>query len=52
MEGALDAVAEHVKHARTGQFPAEPAKSCKCPPFCHALDICRVAGGPRLIKRR
>ena len=23
-----------------------PAASCGCPPFCHALEICRVPGGP------
>lgn len=47
MDAALDAVATHVLRARAGEFPAEPAPSCGCPPFCHAWDICRVAGGPR-----
>lgn len=46
MERALDAVSEHVIAVRGGQFPARPAPSCHCPPFCHAWDICRVAGGP------
>lgn len=47
MSAALDAVAAHVLSARGGEFPAAPAPSCGCPPFCHAWDICRVAGGPR-----
>lgn len=47
MNAALDAVAAHVLRARGGEFPAAPAPSCGCPPFCHAWDICRVAGGPR-----
>ncbi len=45
-QAALEAVATHVKGARAGTFPATPAPSCGCPPFCHALDICRIAGGP------
>jgi hypothetical protein len=48
MESALDATAEHVRHARDGEFPAAPAPSCGCPSYCHAIAICRVAGGPRL----
>lgn len=51
MERALDAVAEHVRRARGGEFPASPAPSCNCPPFCHALEICRIAGGPRVVRR-
>jgi hypothetical protein len=47
MESALDAVVAHVRAARDGAFPAAPASSCGCPPFCHAWDICRVKGGPR-----
>ncbi|MEJ2215355.1 MAG: PD-(D/E)XK nuclease family protein [Gemmatimonadota bacterium] len=47
MTRALDSVGRHVRTARGGQFPARPAPSCMCPPFCHAWDICRVAGGPR-----
>ncbi len=47
MEQALAAVAGHVQRVRGGEFPARPAPSCRCPPFCHAWDICRVAGGPR-----
>ena len=34
MERALDAVARHVTRARSGEFPAAPAPSCGCPPFC------------------
>lgn len=48
LERALDAVATHVLRARRGEFPAEPAPSCGCPSFCHALEICRIAGGPRM----
>ncbi|HEU5050353.1 MAG TPA: PD-(D/E)XK nuclease family protein [Gemmatimonadales bacterium] len=51
MERALDAVTEHVKRARGGSFPAEPARSCGCPSFCASLEICRVAGGPRTRER-
>ncbi|MBI4408649.1 MAG: PD-(D/E)XK nuclease family protein, partial [Gemmatimonadetes bacterium] len=47
MERALEAVGEHVLAMRAGVFPARPAPSCGCPPFCHAWDICRVKGGPR-----
>lgn len=45
-QAALAAVGRHVANARAGQFPARPAPSCGCPSFCHAIDICRVAGGP------
>jgi hypothetical protein len=51
MERALDRVAAHVLRARRGEFPAAPAPSCGCPPFCHALEICRVPGGPQLKGR-
>ena len=47
MDAALDRVAEHVLRARRGEFPAAPPDSCGCPSFCHAIEICRVAGGPR-----
>ena len=47
MERALDAVARHVTRARSGEFPAAPAPSCGCPPFCASLEICRLPGGPR-----
>jgi hypothetical protein len=47
LETALDAVAAHVRTARSGEFPVRPAESCGCPPFCHALEICRVPGGPK-----
>jgi len=47
LEAALDAVASHVRTARSGEFPVLPAKSCGCPPFCHAIEICRVPGGPK-----
>jgi len=46
MEQALSAVVQHVLRIRAGEFPARPAPSCNCPPFCHAWDICRVKGGP------
>jgi len=46
MEGALDAAVRHVRRVRAGELPAAPAPSCGCPGFCHAWDICRVAGGP------
>jgi hypothetical protein len=47
LDRALDAVTRHVRAARDGRFPAAPAPSCGCPPFCHAWDVCRVRGGPR-----
>lgn len=46
MEAALDAAAHHVMGVRAGRFPARPAPSCGCPPFCHGWDVCRVGGGP------
>ena len=52
MERALDAVAKHVLRTRSGEFPAAPAPSCMCPPFCHGWDICRVVGGPVKKKER
>lgn len=48
LDTALDAVAEHVLRIRAGEFPAAPVESCGCPSFCHALEICRVKGGPRV----
>jgi hypothetical protein len=47
MREALEAAGRHVVRARNGEFPASPAPSCGCPPYCHAWDICRVRGGPR-----
>lgn len=47
MEAALDAVAAHVTAVRQGYFPARPAESSSCPPWCHGWEICRVPGGPR-----
>ena len=46
LEASLAAAIGHVRTVRSGAFPAAPAPSCHCPPFCHAWDICRVAGGP------
>ena len=46
-QGALDHAIAHVKRARGGTFPADPPKTCTCPPWCHGRDICRVPGGPR-----
>jgi hypothetical protein len=46
LDTALDAAVTHVGNARAGIFPVRPAPSCKCPKFCHALEICRVRGGP------
>jgi RecB family exonuclease len=47
LEAALDAVADHIRSARSGEFPVRPADSCGCPSFCHAIEICRVPGGPK-----
>jgi hypothetical protein len=47
LELALQTAGHHVRSAREGRFPASPAPSCNCPPWCHAWDICRVPGGPR-----
>jgi hypothetical protein len=47
MEQALDDAAAHVRRVRDGVFPAAPPPSCHCPNYCHAREICRVAGGPR-----
>ncbi|MGH7625538.1 MAG: PD-(D/E)XK nuclease family protein [Gemmatimonadaceae bacterium] len=49
LDAALDAAALHVRGARDGCFPAAPAGSCGCPPFCHAWDICRVKDGPKQL---
>jgi ATP-dependent helicase/nuclease subunit B len=47
MDQALDAAATHVSEVRAGRYPARYVESCKCPPWCHAWDICRVKGGPQ-----
>jgi RecB family exonuclease len=47
MEQALDDAAAHVSRVRAGIFPAAPPPSCHCPNYCHAREICRIAGGPR-----
>jgi RecB family exonuclease len=52
METALDRIAGHVLRVRHGEFPAAPAESCGCPDFCHAIEICRVAGGPKTKHRK
>ncbi|HSM35976.1 MAG TPA: PD-(D/E)XK nuclease family protein [Longimicrobiales bacterium] len=44
--GALQAAEACARQVREGRFPARPAPSCGCPPFCHGWDICRVPGGP------
>jgi RecB family exonuclease len=49
MEQALDAVAEHVRNARDGQYPPRYVETCKCSDFCPGWDICRVPGGPQSI---
>ena len=51
VERALDRVVEVVEGIRAGEFPAQPAPSCGCPPWCHGWDICRVPGGPRSARR-
>ena len=48
LDAALDDVVGHVRAIRSGSFPAAPAPSQGCPPYCAALEICRVAGGPQL----
>jgi ATP-dependent helicase/nuclease subunit B len=52
LEAALDHVIDHVIDARGGSFPARPASTCGCPPFCAGIDICRVAGGPVDLMKR
>jgi PD-(D/E)XK nuclease superfamily len=47
MNRALEAAGRYVERARAGEYPAHPAPSCTCPPFCHGWDICRVSGGPQ-----
>jgi hypothetical protein len=42
------AIPAAIRRARGGAFPAEPAPSNGCPPFCPALDTCRIRGGPKL----
>ncbi len=51
LEKALDTAVDTALKVRDGMFPADPAPSCGCPPFCHARDICRVAGGPREVQK-
>lgn len=46
-DSALAAAGGCAASVREGRFPARPAPSCGCPPYCHGWDICRVPGGPR-----
>jgi len=50
MAESLDAAVRVVQQVRDGRFPADPPPSCGCPDYCHARDVCRVAGGPRKAK--
>jgi ATP-dependent helicase/nuclease subunit B len=50
MQMALNRAVAHVRQIRDGDFPAEPPDSCKCPPWCHGRDICRIPGGPRELR--
>lgn len=43
---AIDAAGRRVQQIRGGEFPADPAPSCGCSPYCPARDICRIPGGP------
>ena len=43
---ALDHAGRRVRQARDGEFPADPAQSSGCSPYCVARDICRIPGGP------
>lgn len=47
LDGALKDAGELIAEIRRGELPASPAPSSGCPPFCPALDICRIPGGPR-----
>jgi len=52
MDRALGAVVRHVRSIREGRFPVQPPESCECSPYCHALDVCRIAGGPTFKNKR
>lgn len=47
LDAALMAAGRRVRQARDGRFPAAPAPSCGCSPYCVARDICRIPGGPQ-----
>lgn len=49
--GALASAAQRVEQARRGEFPASPARSCGCSPFCAARDVCRIPNGPVSISK-
>ncbi len=46
-DASLAAIPRIITRARTGDFPAAPAKSSGCPSWCVAIDTCRVKGGPQ-----
>ena len=46
LAAALAAAARRIREVRRGEFPAAPAPSAGCSPFCAARDICRIPGGP------
>jgi hypothetical protein len=47
LDAALVDTGELIANIRDGVLPADPARSSGCPPYCPALDICRIPGGPR-----
>ena len=47
MEAALDAPRLMSVTLEKESTRRDYVDSCKCPPFCHAWDICRVKGGPQ-----
>jgi hypothetical protein len=47
LDAALVDAGEVITSIRDGELPAAPARSSGCPPYCPALDICRIPGGPR-----
>lgn len=47
LNDALVCAGRLVANIRRGELPASPAPSSGCPPFCPALDVCRIPGGPK-----
>jgi hypothetical protein len=50
LEAALAAAGRVIASVRGAVLPASPARSAGCPPFCPAWDVCRIPGGPVVVR--
>lgn len=50
LERALAHAGRVIASVRAATLPARPTESAGCPPFCPAWDVCRIPGGPRVVR--